>query len=60
MAGASDKARFYLEQSVPELHELLKKKLFTEVHGRSAVTSRRSANKDLARDHVHRKDSIRL
>ena len=40
MAGASDKARFYLEQSVPELHELLRKKLFTEVHGRSAVTLR--------------------
>ena len=32
MAGTSDKARFYLEQSVPELHELLKKKLFTKVH----------------------------
>ncbi|CAF9920261.1 MAG: U3 snoRNP protein [Heterodermia speciosa] len=30
MAGASDKARFYLERSVPELHELLRKKLFTE------------------------------
>ncbi|KAG7009014.1 hypothetical protein G7Y79_00003g008820 [Physcia stellaris] len=30
MAGTSDKARFYLEQSVPELHELLKKSLFTK------------------------------
>lgn len=30
MAGASDKARFYLEQSVPELLDLRKKKLFTE------------------------------
>lgn len=35
MAGASDKARFYLEQSVPELHDLLRKKLFTEVRGLS-------------------------
>ena len=60
MAGASDKARFYLEQSVPELHELLRKKLFTEVHYQSVVTTRQFANKDVARDHVHRKDSIRL
>ncbi|KAL8834173.1 MAG: hypothetical protein Q9170_003874 [Blastenia crenularia] len=29
MAGASDKARFYLEQSVPELQELARKKIFT-------------------------------
>ena len=29
MSGASDKARFYLEQSVPELHELAAKKIFT-------------------------------
>ena len=31
MSGASDKARFYLEQSVPELLDLRKKKIFTEV-----------------------------
>ena len=31
MAGASDKARFYLEQSVPELQEYLQKKIFTRV-----------------------------
>ena len=31
MAGASDKARFYLEQSVPDLHELVRKKIFSEV-----------------------------
>ncbi|KAI9773425.1 MAG: U3 snoRNP protein [Geoglossum simile] len=35
MAGASDKARFYLEQSVPELRELERKKIFT----RSEITS---------------------
>ncbi|KAI9754084.1 MAG: cytosolic factor, phosphatidylinositol/phosphatidylcholine transfer protein [Chaenotheca gracillima] len=29
MAGASDKARFYLEQSVPELQELERKKIFS-------------------------------
>jgi U3 small nucleolar RNA-associated protein 6 len=31
MAGASDKARFYLEQSVPELREFERKKVFTKV-----------------------------
>ncbi|KAI9787758.1 MAG: U3 snoRNP protein [Geoglossum umbratile] len=35
MAGASDKARFYLEQSVPELQELERKKIFT----RDEITS---------------------
>ncbi|KAJ9375617.1 hypothetical protein DTO063F5_9247 [Paecilomyces variotii] len=30
MAGASDKARFYLEQSVPELREYEKKKIFSK------------------------------
>ncbi|OCL04866.1 hypothetical protein AOQ84DRAFT_300011 [Glonium stellatum] len=30
MAGASDKARFYLEQSIPELQELERKKIFTK------------------------------
>ncbi|KAI4286132.1 MAG: hypothetical protein L6R38_000114 [Xanthoria sp. 2 TBL-2021] len=30
MAGASDKARYFLEQSVPELQELLRKKIFTK------------------------------
>lgn len=28
---AADKARFYMEQSLPELQELKKKKIFTEV-----------------------------
>lgn len=31
MAGASDKARFYLEQSATELNELERKKIFTRV-----------------------------
>lgn len=29
--SASDKARYYLEQLVPELREFKKKKIFTEV-----------------------------
>ncbi|KAI9868455.1 MAG: U3 snoRNP protein [Trichoglossum hirsutum] len=31
MAGASDKARFYLEQSIPELQEFERKKIFSKV-----------------------------
>ncbi|KAI9822116.1 MAG: U3 snoRNP protein [Thelocarpon impressellum] len=34
MAGASDKARFYLEQSVPELQEYERKKIFSKVRRR--------------------------
>ena len=30
MAGASDKARFYLEQSIPELQDLQRKQIFSE------------------------------
>ncbi|KAL8735638.1 MAG: hypothetical protein Q9166_000807 [cf. Caloplaca sp. 2 TL-2023] len=30
MAGASDKARFYLEQSIPELQELIRKEIFSK------------------------------
>lgn len=34
MAAATDKARFFLEQSVPELKEYEKKKIFSKVtHG---------------------------
>lgn len=31
MSNATDKARFYLEQSVPELKEYEKKKIFSKV-----------------------------
>ncbi|KAL8973255.1 MAG: hypothetical protein Q9183_000055 [Haloplaca sp. 2 TL-2023] len=40
MAGASDKARFYLEQSVPELQELIRKELFTKDEVNSIVKRR--------------------
>jgi hypothetical protein len=33
MAGASDKARFYLEQAVPQLQEFEQKKIFNRVRG---------------------------
>jgi U3 small nucleolar RNA-associated protein 6 len=32
MSGASDKARFYLEQAVPQLQEFKEKKIFSEVN----------------------------
>lgn len=35
MAAATDKARFFLEQSVPELKEYEKKKIFSKVIHRS-------------------------
>ena len=41
MSGASDKARFYLEQSVPELHELAAKKIFSREEINS-IAKRRS------------------
>ncbi|KAL8771773.1 MAG: hypothetical protein Q9209_002964 [Squamulea sp. 1 TL-2023] len=41
MAGASDKARFYLEKSVPELQELIQKKIFTKDEV-SSVAKKRS------------------
>ncbi|KAK3720609.1 U3 snoRNP protein [Vermiconidia calcicola] len=41
MAGASDKARFYLEQYVPELQEYERKEIFTR-EGISSITSKRS------------------
>jgi hypothetical protein len=31
MSGASDKARFYLEQAIPQLQEFEQKKIFTKV-----------------------------
>ncbi|RDL31866.1 Uncharacterized protein BP5553_09268 [Venustampulla echinocandica] len=40
MAGASDKARFYLEQAVPQLQEFKEKKIFTEDEIRTLVKKR--------------------
>lgn len=39
MAGASDKARFYLEQSIPELQEYERKNIFTKVEPSSTFPS---------------------
>ncbi|KAJ5033628.1 uncharacterized protein L3040_008740 [Drepanopeziza brunnea f. sp. 'multigermtubi'] len=40
MSGASDKARFYLEQAVPQLQEFKEKKIFTEEEIRALVKKR--------------------
>ena len=42
MAGASDKARFFQEQSVPELQEFARKKIFTK--GEIASIARKRSN----------------
>ncbi|KAI4260871.1 MAG: hypothetical protein LQ352_000026 [Teloschistes flavicans] len=42
MAGASDKARFYMEQSVPEFQQFLRKKIFTKDEV-SSIVKKRSA-----------------
>jgi U3 small nucleolar RNA-associated protein 6 len=42
MSSSSDKARFYLEQQVPELQDLLRKKIFTEEQVR-AIAQKRSS-----------------
>lgn len=42
MSSSSDKARFYLEQQVPELQELLLKKIFTEPQVK-AIAQKRSS-----------------
>jgi U3 small nucleolar RNA-associated protein 6 len=42
MSSSSDKARFYLEQQVPELQDLLRKKIFTEEQVRQIAQKRSS------------------
>ncbi|RDI78473.1 hypothetical protein Vi05172_g11392 [Venturia inaequalis] len=42
MSSSSDKARFYLEQQVPELQDLLRKKIFTEPQVK-AIAQKRSS-----------------
>jgi len=48
MSGASDKARFHLEQQVPELQELLRKKIFTKEEITSIARKRSSFEHILA------------
>jgi hypothetical protein len=59
MAGASDKARFYLEQFVPELKEYEKKEIFTKV---AALFTERpiQANPSTGRNNLHSPQTLRL
>jgi U3 small nucleolar RNA-associated protein 6 len=50
MAGASDKARFYLEQSIPELKEYERKKIFSLVCSPSLPQSRHT---DQSQDEIN-------
>jgi hypothetical protein len=58
MAGPSDKARFYLEQSAAELNELERKKIFTRVSLPCRLPRLRS--QPAGRDQRHRQEALRL
>lgn len=63
MAAAADKARFFLEQSVPELKEYEKKKIFSKVYPREpdsvgCVTWERKTH--ISSVSVNRKKSLQL
>jgi hypothetical protein len=58
MAGPSDKARFYLEQSATELNELERKKIFTRV--RLDQMQPKIMLTVAGRDRLHRQETLRL
>ena len=60
MAGASDKARFYLEQSIPELQELERKKLFTKVRPTWRFRMDYCVTTFQGRNILHCKEAVRL
>jgi hypothetical protein len=61
MAGPSDKARFYLEQSATELNELERKKIFTRVGCRGHSRNVMFANEwHVGRDQLHSEEALRL
>lgn len=61
MAGASDKARFYLEKSVPELKELQRKDVFSKVSPspRKPLLPR-ALNVFVGRSYLHRQETLRF
>ena len=46
MTGVSDRARFYLEQSIPELQELERKNIFTKASKPYGLSAMHIANKE--------------
>jgi hypothetical protein len=59
MAGPSDKARFYLEQSATELNELERKKIFTRVRI-FALAQSYFVLTMAGRDQLHSQETLRL
>lgn len=60
MASSSDKARFYLEQSVPELQELRRNKIFTKASYRPPLLYISNLNFVVARSHFNNEKKIGL
>lgn len=60
MAGSSDRARFYLEQSIPELQELQRKKIFTKASRFMQVFRELNSNRNEARSQLGCKEKIRV
>lgn len=59
MAGASDKARFYLEQSVPELREWERREIFSKVSVPTSFTTV-SMLISIGRDHSNRSEAVNI
>jgi len=57
MAGPSDKARFYLEQSATELNELERKKIFTRV-GWTSLAQRETRSQLVGRNQLHSEEAF--
>jgi len=62
MSGPSDKARFHMEQAVPQLQEFKEKKIFTDVGTLQSAQgfSNRSSNADTGRNQDTCEEKIRL
>jgi hypothetical protein len=63
MSGVSDKARFYLEQAIPQLREFEEKKIFSPVRptfSSSSHTVRPRIDVSLGRDQNTSKEEVRF
>jgi hypothetical protein len=60
MAGAGDRSRFYLEQSVPELQELLRKKIFNKVRSERISNSILLIFYSTGRSQCRREEALRF
>ncbi len=60
MAGASDKARFYLEQGVPELREWERREIFSKVCDLGILAFDLASTTRAGRNLLHCGQTIRL